>query len=73
MVTPMKYARIINTLVIETFTPPANVGIEECFTPELVAQFEPVPEEVQQNWIKQQDGTFAAPIAPVEIGTGEPA
>lgn len=61
----MKYARIINNLVIETFIPPAGVPIEECFTPEIVAQFESVPEEVEQNWIKQGDGTFVAPPPPV--------
>lgn len=66
MVTTMKYARITNNLVIETFTPPANVPIEECFTPEIVAQFEPVPDEVEQNWIKQEDGTFVAPPSPSE-------
>lgn len=58
----MKYARIINNLVIEIFTPPANVPIEECFTPEIVAQFEPVPQEVEQNWVKEPDGSFSAPI-----------
>lgn len=64
MVTPMKYARITDTLVIETFIPPAGVPIEECFTPEIVAQFEPVPDEVGQNWVKQEDGTFVAPPPP---------
>lgn len=61
----MKYARIIDTLVIETFTPPAGVPIEECFTPEIVAQFKPVPDEVEQNWTEQEDGTFLVPPPPV--------
>lgn len=61
MVITMKYARVINNIVIEVFTPPSGVAIEECFTPEIVAQFEPCPEYVEQNWIKQEDGIFIAP------------
>ena len=65
MVIPMKYARISSqNTVIEVFTPPTGVSIEECFTPEIVAQFESVPEEVKPNWIKQEDGTFVAPPEP---------
>lgn len=61
----MKYARIsTKNTVIEVFTPPTGFTIEECFTPELVAQFEPVPDDVEQNWIKQADGTFVAPPEP---------
>lgn len=60
----MKYARLINNVVAETFTPPTDFAIEECFTPEVVAQFEPCPNEVEQNWIKQADGTFVAPPEP---------
>lgn len=57
----MKYARLIDNIVIEVFTPPVNVGIEECFTPEIAAQFEPCPEAVDQNWLKLPDGTFSEP------------
>lgn len=61
----MKYARIsTENTVIEVFTPPTGFTIEECFTPEIVAQFELVPDEVEQNWIKQEDGTFVAPPEP---------
>jgi hypothetical protein len=61
----MNYARI-NTqselhTVIETFVPPSGFTINDCFTPEIVAQFEQVPDEVAQGWIKQEDGTFIAP------------
>jgi len=61
----MKYARFsIGNTVIEVFIPPTGFSIEECFTPEIVAQFEPVPDNVEQNWIRQEDGTFVAPPEP---------
>lgn len=51
----MKYARIVDNTVYETFTPPIGVDISECFTPELVAQFIECPDNVEHNWI--YDGT----------------
>lgn len=58
----MKYARVSSdNIVIEVFTPPPPFQLEDCFTPEIVAQFEPCPEEVQANWIKEPDGTFVPP------------
>ena len=58
----MKYARIsTENIVIETFTPLEGFTIEECFVAEVAAQFEVIPEEVEANWIKQDDGTFVAP------------
>lgn len=57
----MKYARIVDSIVWEVFTPPAGVDISECFTPELVAQFIECPEEVGQNW--NYDGSsFTEPV-----------
>lgn len=60
----MKYARVVDSVVQEVFTPPAGFTIEDCFTPEVVALFEPCPEEVEQNWIKEPDGTFVPPPPP---------
>jgi hypothetical protein len=57
----MKYARIVNSIVAETFTVPAGLTIQQCFTPELVAQFTTCPAEVQAGWIKQGDGSFLPP------------
>ena len=57
----MKYARIVDNKVWETFTPPTGVDISECFTPELVAQFIECPLEVEQNWTIE-NGVFTAPI-----------
>jgi hypothetical protein len=61
----MKHARIsTDNVVLEVFTPPEGFSIADCFTPELAAQFVPVPDQVEQNWIKNPDGSFSAP-APV--------
>lgn len=59
----MKYARIKDNVVIETFTPPTGVDISECFTPELVAQFTECPSDVEQNWTVE-NGEFIAPVVP---------
>lgn len=56
----MKYARIVNNFVYETFTPHSGATIEESMTPELVAQFIPCPDEVEQNWA-YLDGIFIEP------------
>lgn len=61
----MKYARLSpENTVIEVFTPPTPFALKDCFTPEIAAQFEPCPEEVDQNWIKQEDGSFGPPPPP---------
>jgi len=61
----MKYARIssVNT-VIETFTPPAGFLLVDCFHPSIASQFVEAPDEVEPNWIKQDDGSFVAPSVP---------
>jgi hypothetical protein len=65
----MKYARIVDNKVWETFTPPTGVDISECFTPELVAQFVECPDNVEQNWTVE-NGTFIEPvIIPIEEPT----
>ena len=66
---PMKYARVLDSIVQEVFVPPAGLTIEDCFTPEVVALFEPCPDEVEQNWIKEPDGSFVAPPPPPEPPT----
>lgn len=60
----MKYARVVDTTVQEVFTAPQGFSVDECFTPELVAQFELCPDEVQGGWLKLEDGTFTAPPLP---------
>ena len=65
----MKYARIFNGFIGEVFTPPADISITECFTPEVVALFSLVPDDVEVGWIMLPDGSFTPPPAPaVETG-----
>ncbi len=62
----MKYARLNeNNKVIETFIPQKGFTIKESFHSDIAIQFIKVPIEVEQNWVKNPDGTFSAPI--VEI------
>lgn len=57
----MKYARIVDGVVAEVFVPPDGFELEDCFTAEIVAQFEPCPEQVEQRWTKDLDGIFHEP------------
>lgn len=66
----MKYGRIVEGVVAETFTPPAGVKITDCFHPSLV--FIPVDSDVEAGWIQNEDGTFSAPPPP-EPAPEEPA
>lgn len=61
----MKYARIVDNKVHETFTPPTGVDIADCFVPELVAQFIECPSDVESNW-DYTDGAFIAPVVPAD-------
>ncbi|WP_313073368.1 hypothetical protein [Melaminivora sp.] len=45
-----KYARIIDSVAAEVFTPPQGFALGDCFHPELAAQFTAVPPEVQPQW-----------------------
>jgi hypothetical protein len=56
----MKYARIIDNKVWETFVPHSGGVIEQYFTPEIVAQFIQCPEEVENTWT-YENGEFIAP------------
>jgi len=66
----MKYAKIINDEVTDTFVPQQGFTIEESFTPEVVAMYVIVPDEVEAGWKRHQDGTFSAPI-PATIPVAE--
>jgi hypothetical protein len=69
----MNYARLsTENTVIEVFTPPEGFTIEDCFTPQVVAMFESCPDNVEQNWIKQADGTYVAPTPAPEPPTEAP-
>ena len=57
----MKHARVIGGVVIEVFVEPEGFAIDECFTPEIVAQFEPCGEEVQPGWVRDESGELVGP------------
>jgi hypothetical protein len=61
----MKYARIINNVVNDTFVPQVGFTIEESFTPEVVALYELVPDDVEPEWKRHADGSFSAPTPDV--------
>lgn len=48
----MKYARFVNDIAVEFFTPPEGFSIEQCFHPDLVKQFELVDDDFQLGSIK---------------------
>lgn len=66
----MKHARVISNTVQELFIPPDGFTINDCFHPSVVALFEVVPDNVQQGWIKHEDGSFTAPVPPVDASKG---
>lgn len=57
------YARIINDVAVDVSSNPA-----EQFHPSIAEQFEPVPDDVQAGWVRNEAGEWEAP-AP----TPEPA
>lgn len=57
----MKFARLTDNVVCEVFVEPEGFVLADCFTPQVVAEFESVPDEVERGYIKQEDGSFAAP------------
>ena len=60
----MKTARIQNNKVVEILVPIAGFTIDQCFHPDILATCEQVEDDVQVNWVRQEDGSFAAPPEP---------
>lgn len=58
----MKYGRIVNNIVVETFIPLDGFDILECFTAEIAEQFEVISDEVNPQWIKDATGKFSSPV-----------
>lgn len=56
----MKYARVINNTVVEVYEPLAGFTIDQCFTPEVAAQFIECPTMTQPSW-SCIDGVFSEP------------
>ncbi len=57
------YARIQNSTVVEVFVPHNGFTIEECFHPDVVAQFTEVPDDVTVGSTVDDAGHWT--IAPV--------
>ena len=60
----MKYARMNENTVGETFTPPTGIDISECFTQEVCALFILIPDNVDIGWLRLPDGSFTPPPTP---------
>jgi hypothetical protein len=70
----MKYARFNeNGIAIETFILPEGVSISECFTAEIAAQFESVPDDLQANDSRPVVDTPVVEEAVVETPVETPA
>ena len=53
------FARVIDNVAVDVSTDPEN-----SFHPDIAAQFEPVPDNVQFGWVRDSKGTWTAPVAP---------
>jgi hypothetical protein len=74
----MKYARLVNNTAVEIITLPDGFNIQDCYHPDLIKDIVSVEDDVQVNWVRQEDSTFVAPaieeIEPVapEVVTTKP-
>jgi hypothetical protein len=70
----MKMARITDGIVGDVIVPIDGFTIEECFHPDLLAQYVSVDDDVQSGWIVTEDGIVAPePEAPAEEAPAEEA
>ena len=60
------FARIINNVAVDVSTNP-----QEQFHPDIAAEFEPVPDDVQAGWARNEAGEWVAP-APTPEPTPAP-
>lgn len=67
-------ARITDGVVGDVIVPIQGFRIEECFHPDLLAQYVAVSGDVQPGWIVTEDGIVAPePEAPAEEAPAEEA
>lgn len=52
----MKMARIIDGVVGDVIVPVEGFTIEECFHPDVLAQYTPVPDDAQPGWVLTEVG-----------------
>lgn len=58
----MLYGRFVNNVLIEIFTLPSGLRIEDCFHSDV--GFEEIPPNAQLHWIKDENGVLVAPPEP---------
>ena len=64
------FARIINNVAVDVSTNP-----QEHFHPDIAAEFEPVPDDVQAGWARNEAGEWEAPAPtpePTPVSTESP-
>jgi hypothetical protein len=57
----MAYARIQNDTVVEILQQVPGFTVQQCFHPNILAMCEVVDDNAQVGWVRQEDGSFAAP------------
>jgi len=69
-----KMARITDGVIGDVIVPLDGFTIEECFHPDVLAQYVAVDGDVQPGWIVTEDGfTAPEPEAPAEEAPAEEA
>lgn len=61
----MKYGRIVNNWVQETFICEDGKTIYDYFYITVADMFEVIPDQVEAGWYKNPDGSFTPPPDPV--------
>lgn len=68
----MRYGRIEDNIVVEIISPMDGFAIEDCYVPAIVATLYPIADDVQNGWIRQEDGRCIAPVIEEEVIQPEP-
>jgi len=68
----MRYGRIIDNSVVEIITLMEGFAIEDCFVPAIVDTLYPIADDVQNGWVRQEDGRYIAPVIEEEAIQPEP-
>jgi hypothetical protein len=61
----MKMARITNGVVGDVIVPIEGFTFQECFHPDILAQYVPVAGDVQPGWVLTEDGIVAPEVEPI--------
>jgi hypothetical protein len=64
----MKYIKVENNVVVNILEPVVGFDITECFHSQVLASYLPI-EEAELGWVKQEDGSFSAPVVVTPVET----